>query len=312
MKLCPITYEEIADEARYSEKGLHLLSPSLKDLKDFPFSAAEQRQQAEAYASKLSIQGVQSKMSAALSIKDEAFELVEKGGAYILKPQAEHYKEVPENEDLTMRLAKTIGIEVPLHGLIYSKDGTFTYFIKRFDRYGQRKKVHVEDFAQLSGESRHTKYESTMEKVAKVIEKFCTFPAVEKLKLLQRTIFSYLVGNEDMHLKNFSLIVRDEKVELTPAYDFVNSTILLAAPKEQLALALRGRKSNLKREDLIDYFGEQRLGINRKAIDSLLEETRAGMQEWEPLIKRSFLSGEMKKKYLDILNARTAVLGFGD
>lgn len=309
MKCCPITYEEISDKARYSEKGLHLLSPNLEGLKDFPFSAEEQRQQAEAYASKLSIQGVQPKLSAALSIKDQSFELVERGGTYILKPQAEHYKEVPENEDLTMRLAKTIGIEVPLHGLIYSKDGSFTYFIKRFDRYGQKKKAHVEDFAQLSGESRHTKYDSTMEKVAKVIEQYCTFPAVEKLKLLQRTLFSYLVGNEDMHLKNFSVIVHDEKTELAPAYDFLNSTIVLAAPKEQLALPLKGKKSKLKREDLIDYFGEQRLGINPKAIAGLLEDIQAGVQQWEPLIEKSFLSREMKKKYLEILKTRTTALG---
>jgi serine/threonine-protein kinase HipA len=309
MKICPITYEEIANKARYSEKGLQLLSPGLKNFKDFPFSAEEQRQQAETYASKLSIQGVQPKMSAALSIKEESFELVERGGTYILKPQAEHYKKVPENEDLTMRLAKTIGIEVPLHGLIYSKDGSLTYFIKRFDRYGQKKKAHVEDFAQLSGASRHTKYDSTMEKVAKVIEEFCTFPAVEKLKLLQRTIFSFLVGNEDMHLKNFSLIVRDDKAELTPAYDFVNSTIVLAGPKEQLALPLKGRKNKLKREDLIDYFGEQRLGINPKAIAGLLEELRAGTQEWDSLIQKSFLSAEMKKKYADIVRTRKDTLG---
>ena len=151
---------------------------------------------------------MQPKLSAALNVRDGVFEVVDLGGRYILKPQVERYKHLPENEDVTMRLAATVGIEIPLHGLVYSKDGSLTYFIRRYDRKGQKDKVHVEDFAQLSGASRDTKYDSSMERVADIVEKFCTFPAIEKLKLFKRTVFSFLVGNEDMHLKNFSLIVR--------------------------------------------------------------------------------------------------------
>src|SRR5882724_11657416 len=112
----------------------------------------------------------------------------------------------------------------------------------------------MEDFAQLSGASRDTKYESSMEKVAKVIDAYCTFPVIEQIKLFQRVLFSFLVGNEDMHLKNFSLITRKTgRVDLSPAYDFVNSTIALPNAKEEMALPIRGKRSNLTRSDIFDY-----------------------------------------------------------
>jgi serine/threonine-protein kinase HipA len=216
MNRCPITYEE-CEGGKYSLKGLKQLSPRLKSLKDFPFSAEEQVREAIARAAKMSIQGVQPKLSVHLNVKNENFEIVDTGGRYIFKPQTTNYREVPENEDVTMRLAKLIEIDVPLHGLVYSKDDTMTYFIRRFDRVGRNKKIPVEDFAQLSGKDRETKYESSMEQIISLIEQFCTFPSIEKLKLFNLTLFNYLVGNEDMHLKNFSVIRRDLKVELSPA-----------------------------------------------------------------------------------------------
>ena len=208
MNTCPITYEPCGDK-KYSEKGLKLLSRNLTNLEDFPFTQEEQLREAAARASKMSVQGVQPKLSAKLKVKERIFEVVDKGGEYILKPQNIMYPQLPENEDLTMRLAEEIDLEIPLHGLIYSKDQKLTYFIKRFDRYGKGKKYAVEDFAQLSGNNRNTKYNYSMEKVAGIIDSFCTFPAIEKVKLFKLTIFNFLTGNEDQHLKNFSLILKD-------------------------------------------------------------------------------------------------------
>ena len=309
MKICPITYEQIPNKAKYSQKGLHLLSPRLSDLKIFPYSSEEQRLQAESLASKLSIQGIQPKISARLNVKERSFEIVEKGGTFILKPQVNHFVQVPENEDLTMRLAKSVGIEVPLHGLLYSKDGSLTYFVRRFDRYGKGKKIHLEDFAQLSGASRDTKYDSSMERVAEIMEQFCTFPAVEKHKLFQRTLFSFIVGNEDMHLKNFSLIMRDSIVSLSPAYDLLNTTIVLASPKEQLALPLKGKKNKITKADLLDYFGSQRLGLNARSIDAVLEEFEDGMKSWESTVAASFLSKTIQAQYMKLVKSRLAIFG---
>jgi serine/threonine-protein kinase HipA len=287
---------------------LRQISNALTDLEDFPFTAEEQRKEAEALSSKLSIQEVQPKLSVKLNAKRKIFEIVDRGGRYIFKPQVERFKSLPENEDATMKLASISGIEVPFHGLIYSKDGSLTYFIRRFDRQGQKGKLHVEDFAQLSGESRDTKYNSSMENVAKVIEEHCSFPAIEKLKLLKRVIFSFLIGNEDMHLKNFSLIVRDEKVELSPAYDLVSSTLVIAKPKEELALPIRGKKSKLNRSDFIDYFGVTQLELSKGNCERVLDEFKSQIPSWMELIKRSFLSPEMRLKYLNLIASRASKL----
>ncbi|MBU0965020.1 MAG: HipA domain-containing protein [Proteobacteria bacterium] len=304
MNLCPISYEPC--EGRYSAKGLKLLSRQITDLKDLPFSARELRQEAAAHAGKMSIQGVQPKLSARLLIKEQRFEIVDLGGTYILKPQINDYPEVPENEDLTMRMADIAGIEVPLHGLLYGRDGAMTYFVKRFDRTGRKDKLHVEDFAQLSGRTRDTKYRSSMEQVAGLIETHCSFPVVEKLKLFRLTLFCFLTGNEDMHLKNFSVIRRKDVISLSPAYDLVNTTIVVSRPEEEFALPLNGKKNRLKRQDMVDYFGRERLGLTERVLDKILENFVRVRTAWEALIDISFLSPLMKEKYSQVLADRYA------
>jgi serine/threonine-protein kinase HipA len=306
MNRCPITYADSGDK-KYSDAGLRKLSPKLKILNDFPYSAEEQVKESVARASKMSIQGVQPKLSVRLNIKHSIFEIVDVAGRYIIKPQTPNYSEVPENEDLTMRLAGLIGIETPLHGLFYSIDGSMAYFIKRFDRVGRNKKVAVEDFAQLSGMDRETKYNSSMEKLIMLIDKFCTFPAIEKLKLFNLTLFNFLVGNEDMHLKNFSLIRHDLKVELSPAYDLQNSTIVLNS-EEELALPLNGRKNRLTKDDFLHYFAEERLELPQKSIAQTTSRISKAYPGWIELIQKSFLSDNMKAKYKELLNERCNLL----
>lgn len=162
------------------------------------------------------------------------------------------YKEVPQNEDLTMGLAKAVEIEIPFHGLIYNIDNSLSYIIKRFDR-SRNQKIAVEDFSQLLGYSRDTKYEASMEKVILVIEKHCTFPVIEKLKLFRLVIFNFIIGNDDMHLKNFSLIRRENKVELTPAYDLLNTSIIMKT-EEEIALPIRGKKKQIKPKRSVGIF----------------------------------------------------------
>jgi len=307
MNRCPITYTPCG-ENRYSDAGLRLLSPELNTLKDLEYTAEEQRKEAYYRASKMSIQGVQPKLSVRLNIREGKFEVVDKGGKYILKPQHHLYPQMPENEDLTMRLADEIGLEIPLHGLLWSKDSTLTYFIKRFDRKGQNDKVPVEDFAQLAGLSRDTKYNYSMEKVVDVINRYCTFPAIENLKLFKMVIFNYLIGNEDMHLKNFSIITEDGKVTLSPCYDLVNSTIEYKKQDEEIALPLKGKKKHLTRNLLVDYFGMERCELTSKSIEKVLETIASSVPKWKELIDISFLSKEMKGKYHDLLDARLSIL----
>ena len=307
MNRCPITYD-LCGENLYSEKGLKLLSPALDELTILEYSARELRKEAMIRASKMSIQGVQPKLSAVLNIKEHCFRIVDKNGKYILKPQHHLFNEVPQNEDLTMRLASTIGIDVPLHGMVYSKDHSLTYFIKRFDRKSQKDKIPVEDFAQLSGMSRDTKYKYSMEKLISIIEQYCTFPAIEKAKLFKLVLFNFLVGNEDMHLKNYSVIVRNNKVELSPAYDLLNTTIIIKGDTEEIALPLKGKKKNLSSALLINYFGKERCGLTDIVIEKILETIRSTIPYWFDFIDISFLSKDVKEEYTLLLQQRRSVL----
>lgn len=305
---CPITYEPIPDGTKYSARGLKKLSPNLTSLADLPFSAEEQRLEARKRAHKISIQGVQPKLSARLNVPENRFEIVDVGGKFILKPQNGLYPEIAENEDVTMRLAAIMGIETPFHGMVYSKDGSLTYFIRRFDREGRSGKLALEDFAQLSQHTRRTKYDFSMEKVAKIIDLHATFPLLEKKRLFERTLFNFLIGNEDMHLKNFSLITREGRIELAPAYDFLNSTIVLESSQEEIALSLSGKKRNLKRKDLVDYFGRQVLGLNEATVGEVMGRISEALPAWKELIEICFLSPKYKSDYLALLDKRAATL----
>ena len=306
MNRCPITYE-LCGTDKYSEKGIRLIAPKLTHLNDLPYTAVELRQEAANRAKKLSIQGVQPKLSASISVVDQEFKIVDQFGTYIIKPQNDLFPQLPENEDVTMRMAKAFGLVVPFHGMLYGKDGSLSYFIKRFDRHGKGKKLATEDFAQLTGNTRETKYRFTMEKLIPVLDEFCSFPAIEKADFFKRILFCFITGNEDMHLKNFSLITQKGKTTLTPIYDFLNSTIAVKIPEEEIALTLKGKKSNLRSTDFIQYYAKERLQLNDKTIATILEQMKKATPKWKELLEISFLTEDMKLKYLDLLESRIAI-----
>lgn len=304
MRFCPITLEPLAASETYSTAGLRSLHPKLTRLDPLELTQEEQLRQARLRSDKMSIQGVQPKLSAVLKPRDGIFEVVDRGGRFILKPNPPPYEEVPANEALTMTLAKQAGIEVPPHGLLAAVDGSWVYVIRRFDRAGRGVRLHVEDFAQLSGATRDTKYASSLEQITKLVETHCSFPAIARAELARRLLFCFLTGNEDMHLKNFSLIVEKEKVSLAPAYDFLNSSLVLENASEESALPLRGRKRKLTRADWIDYFCRERLGLPEAVLAGILADLRDGLPRWDQTIRRSFLSPARQDRYLELLNDR--------
>ena len=155
---CPITLESVERAALFSPQGLQRLDPRLEGLEALNLSHEEQLRQARLRADKMSVQGAQPKLSAILRVKAGQFEIVDSGGTYLLKPNPPPFEEVPANEALTMTMAAECGIDVPAHGLLPAIDGSWIYFIRRFDREGRGRRLHVEDFAQLSGATRETKY----------------------------------------------------------------------------------------------------------------------------------------------------------
>ena len=306
MNRCPISYAKC--EGKYSREGLKTLSTKLLDLNDLEYSADEQRLEAARRSGRMSIQGVQPKISAVLNIKEQKFDVVDIKGKDIITLQHHIYPQLPENEDLTMKMASACGIETPVHGMIYSSDGSLSYFINRFDRQGRGNKLPMEDFAQLAGETRNTKYNYSTEKLIKLIDNFCTFPYLEKVKFYKRFLFNFLTGNEDMHLKNYSLITRNDKVEFSPAYDFLNSSIVIGTDAEELALSLKGKKKNLNREVLTNYLGKERLSLNETTINNTINELSDTKQKWFKLLENSFLSDELKEKYHTLLINRIDIL----
>ena len=314
MNRCPITYRPCGDGERYSRAGLRLLSPNLEQLRDFPYDAQQQRREAVIRAAKLSIQGVQPKLSVRLSAKSGLFEIVDRGGRYIIKPQHDVYPNLPENEGVTMHLAGLCGIETPPSGLVRGADGSWSYFIRRFDRVGQAGKLSVEDFAQLAGLSRETKYDFSMERLVKILDACCTFPAVEKVQLFKRCLFNFIVGNEDMHVKNFSLITRSGKVELAPAYDFLATTVAFLAlgqrleQIEEVALPLQGKKHGLARNVWVGYFAGERLALPDKIVEKVLSDLQAAVPLWKNCLAGSFLPAEQQTLYARLLDQRLATL----
>ena len=149
----------------------------------------------------------------------------------------------------------------------------------------------------------------SMEKLAHLIEQYATFPAIEKAELLLRVLFNFLIGNEDMHLKNYSLITRDGKTALAPAYDFINSTIAIKNPKEEIALTLNGKKRNLRRKDFIDYYAFEILKLNQLIVNDKLAQIEKAKNACLSLIDKSFLSEHLKEKYYALLVDRFKILG---
>ena len=208
-----------------------------------------------------------------------------------------------------MRMAAICGIETPLHGLIWCKDRSLSYVIRRFDRIGKSQKLATEDFAQLAGLSRETKYDFTTEKMIRIIEAHCTFPALEKLKFFRLILFCFLTGNEDMHLKNFSLITRNHTVTFSPAYDLLNTTLALGKTEDELALMLAGKRKEFRRRELVDYFAYEKLALPPAAAGTVLGTFEAALPDWLDLLERSFLPDDLKAGYRKMLGDRFRRLG---
>lgn len=259
---------------------------------------------------RITIPGVQRKLS--LNIEKQINEpsrltiVGALGGSHILKPPTEEYPEMPELENLTMHLAKFNGISTAAHGLILMKDQSLAYITKRFDRYGTQKKLAVEDLCQLSELPVENKYKSTSEKAGKVIRKYSSNPGDDLLKFFEILLFSFLVGNSDMHLKNFSLITsQDDNVGMSPAYDLL-ATQLLLTDHEELALSLGGKKTNIKSETFFEL--GKNLKIPEKVVKNAISMHGQSKDRLKLEIEKSILSETKKAEFIKLIHERSARL----
>lgn len=252
---------------------------------------------------RLALTGVQPKISLSLNEEqgNKRLTLVGLWGDYILKPQSTEYAFMPEVEDLTMHLAKLFKIETANHALIRTSTGDLAYITKRFDRV-KGKKIHVEDLCQLSELLTEQKYKSSYERVGKIIKQFATNSGLDVIKYYRLVLFSFLTGNNDMHLKNFSLMHTDQGILFSPAYDLININLIFPSDKEDLALFLGGRKRKIKRSDFDQL--AMSLGISDVVRDNIYKDfskQRIKIPNW---INSSFLSDEYKQLYLEIINVK--------
>jgi len=222
------------------------------------------------------------------------------GGHYIFKPPSDKFPEMPENEHVTMRMAEVFGIKVVQSSLIRLFSGELSYITKRIDRTKTGEKIHMIDMFQIT--EAYDKYKGSMEKVGKALENYSSNTLLDKTYFFDLALFSFLTGNNDMHLKNFSMIENDFGWALSPAYDLLNVAIVFPEDTEELALTLVGKKKKLKREHF-KQLGEG-LGLTPKQIKSAFNriiKNRSNASDW---IERSFLSDEMKIAYNNVIEER--------
>lgn len=257
---------------------------------------------------RISIPGVQPKLSLNLKKVDQNLRLTTVGlwGNYIFKPPTKDYPALPEIEHLTMCLAQSAGINVALNGLIKLKSGELGFVCKRFDRIGNEK-LAVEDFCQLTEQLTQSKYQSSMEKIGKAILRFSNRPVLDVITFFEITLFCFLVGNADMHLKNFSLMT-DQVGEtfLAPAYDLVATKLVLAEDLEEMALPINGKKNKLSTKDF-RQFG-QALSLKDNVIDNSFENLRAALESFPKIINASYIPKKQKNLLQKIIKERSARL----
>jgi serine/threonine-protein kinase HipA len=226
------------------------------------------------------------------------------GGNYIFKPPSDHFSEMPENEHVTMRIAEAFGINTVKSSLIRLQSGELSYITKRIDRTDTGEKIHMLDMFQIT--EAFDKYKSSMEKIGKALHEYSDNTLLDKLYFLELGIFSFLTGNNDMHLKNFSMIYSNDTWTLSPAYDLLNVAIVNPDDTEELALTLEGKKKKLKWEHF------ERLGIGLGLNQKQLKGIAKRFQKNKPIairwIDHSFLSQEYKEKYKTVLEERYRIL----
>ena len=260
------------------------------------------------------VPGVQKKLSLHL-ISDHnksRLTLVNYPTGYILKPQVAEFEALPESEQLIMSMADTAGISTVPHALIKGATG-LAYITKRVDRNFSKNKMEMlamEDFCQLDLRLTADKYKGSYERCAKIIQKYSSRIGIDMAEFYIRLVFCFLVGNSDMHLKNFSLIETAEGSEqymLSPAYDLLPVNANMPADKEQFALTMNGKKMNIRKGDFLKF--ADACGITRSTAEKLIQNLVKLTPQWLEMCEESLLPKELKERLEKIIRKRAETIG---
>ena len=206
-----------------------------------------------------------------------------------------------------MHLAELARIKVVPHSLIRFADGELCYITRRIDRTEKGKKLAMEDMCQLTERLTEYKYKGSYEQIAKTIQKYSSVPKLDLVNYWEEVVFSWITGNADMHLKNFSLYSPQQGVyTLTPAYDLLSTALVMPEDTEELALTLNGKKRKIKKTDFI--VSMQASGLEDKIIENIFRKFLKVQSKWIEFIDLSFLSNEMKEAYKTLITERLRIL----
>lgn len=261
----------------------------------------------EVIRSQTALTGVQTKLSLHVTGNNiegtgQRFTIVGLWGGYILKPPTLLYPQLPEVEDVTMHLAQIAKIKTVPHSLIRLQSGNLAYITRRIDRTKKRK-LAMEDMCQLTGRLTEDKYQGSYEQIGKAIQRHSVNPGLDLVNFFELVIFSFLTGNADMHLKNFSLLEQPALgMSLSPAYDLVNTALVNPADEEEMALSLNGRKKKLKKLDFVAAMNS--LKVEKKQQENIFKKMNRALPKWQELIDRSFMRDALKEDYKTILTER--------
>lgn len=262
----------------------------------------------------LTVPGVQKKLSLHLSQEELArLTLVDYPTGYILKQQTEEFEALPEAEDLCMRLARAAGIQTVPHALVKIRNHSYAYITKRIDRNIEAKSdmddciemYAMEDFCQLGLRLTQDKYRGSYERCAKIIQTYSDRPGLDLSELFLRIAFSFVTGNSDMHLKNFSLIEKNPAMRefiLAPAYDLLPVNVIMPEDDEELALTLNGKKRNIRRKDFL-VFAES-CGLPRQSGEKILKKLVSLAPTFLQICEESYLPDTMKERMKTLIVQR--------
>ena len=307
MSKCLYCYKELGEGEVDFHKACSKKFFGVPTAPELPYSLDElDTLAAQVIKSQTTLTGVQAKLSLHLDRHEGSKRLTIVGlwGDFIFKPQTQTYKTLPENEDLTMHLAEIAKIKVVPHTLIRLQDGTLGYLTKRIDRTSEGGKIPMEDMCQLTERQTEYKYKSSYEQIAKVIAKHSYVPLLDLTDFYEQVFFNWLVGNNDMHLKNYSLYAPKGKWVLTPAYDLLNVSMVNPKDTEELALTLNAKKKRIKKSDFVRAM--ETSGISPKVFDNILAKYRKLLPKFNEIIDLSFLDKEDKEIYKQSIASRLA------
>lgn len=307
MSKCLYCYKELGEGEVDFHKACSKKFFGVPTAPELPYSLDElDTLAAQVIKSQTTLTGVQAKLSLHLDRHEGSKRLTIVGlwGDFIFKPQTQTYKTLPENEDLTMHLAEIAKIKVVPHTLIRLQDGTLGYLTKRIDRTSEGGKIPMEDMCQLTERQTEYKYKSSYEQIAKVIAKHSYVPLLDLTDFYEQVFFNWLVGNNDMHLKNYSLYAPKGKWVLTPAYDLLNVSMVNPKDTEELALTLNAKKKRIKKSDFVRAM--ETSGISPKVFDNILAKYRKLLPKFNEIIDLSFLDKEDKEIYKKSIASRLA------